>query len=72
MNMMSGLTVASRIATPVASRAKSGSPGPHTGDVEQIVAEIVERRERYGFSYVQIMEQQMDALAPVVDRLAGT
>jgi probable F420-dependent oxidoreductase len=48
------------------------SPHLLTGDVEQIVAEIVERRERYGFSYVQIMEQQMDAFAPVVDRLAGT
>ena len=42
------------------------------GSVEQIVAEIVERRERYGFSYVQVMEQQMEAFAPVVARLAGT
>jgi probable F420-dependent oxidoreductase len=48
------------------------SPHVLTGSVEQIVAEVVERRERYGFSYVQIMEQQMEAFAPVVARLAGT
>ncbi len=48
------------------------SPHVLAGSVEQIVAEIVERRERYGFSYVQVMEQQMEAFAPVVARLAGT
>jgi len=57
----------------------SGKPDDHlprsphvlAGSVDQIVEEISERRERYGFSYVQIMEQQMEAFAPVVARLAG-
>ena len=48
------------------------SPHVLTGGVDEIVAEIVRRREQYGFSYVQIMEQQMEAFAPVVARLAGT
>jgi probable F420-dependent oxidoreductase len=48
------------------------SPHVLAGSVDQIVAEMVERRERYGFSYVQVMEQQMEAFAPVVARLAGT
>jgi probable F420-dependent oxidoreductase len=46
------------------------SPHVLAGSVDQIVEEIGERRERYGFSYVQIMEQQMEAFAPVVARLA--
>jgi alkanesulfonate monooxygenase SsuD/methylene tetrahydromethanopterin reductase-like flavin-dependent oxidoreductase (luciferase family) len=47
------------------------SPHVLAGTVDQIVEEILARRERYGFSYVQVMEQQMDAFAPVVERLAG-
>jgi probable F420-dependent oxidoreductase len=48
------------------------SPHILAGSIDQIAAEIVERRDRYGFSYVQVMEQQMEAFAPVVARLAGT
>jgi probable F420-dependent oxidoreductase len=57
-------------APPEASRPTS----PHVlaGSVDEIVMEIVRRRERHGFSYVQVMEQQMEAFAPVVARLAGT
>jgi probable F420-dependent oxidoreductase len=40
------------------------------GTIEQICDDLVERRERYGFSYVVVHE--LDALAPVVARLAGT
>ena len=31
-----------------------------------------QRRERWGFSYIVIHEPEVDAFAPVVDRLAGT
>jgi probable F420-dependent oxidoreductase len=48
------------------------SPHALAGSVDGIVGEIVRRRERYGFSYVQVMEQQMEAFAPVVARLAGS
>lgn len=41
------------------------------GSIEEIVDEIIARREQYGFSYVQVLEQQMEAFAPVVARLAG-
>ena len=30
------------------------------------------RREQYGFSYIVVTELNMDKLAPVVARLAGT
>lgn len=46
---------------------------PHflIGTVEQIVDDIQARRERYGVSYVVVPGDMADALAPVVERLAG-
>ena len=38
---------------------------------EQAVAYLLEQRERYGFSYLQIFQGQMENFAPVVARLAG-
>lgn len=40
------------------------------GTVDQICDDLIERRERFGFSYIVVHE--LDALAPVVARLAGT
>jgi probable F420-dependent oxidoreductase len=42
------------------------------GTLDQIVDRLVERRERYGISYVTVGDSNMEAFAPVVDRLAGT
>ncbi len=42
------------------------------GTVDQIVDRLVARRERYGISYVTVSDSNLDAFAPVVDRLAGT
>jgi probable F420-dependent oxidoreductase len=38
---------------------------------EQAVAHLLEQRERYGFSYLQVSAGQMENLAPVVAQLAG-
>src|SRR6266481_9507562 len=38
---------------------------------EQAVAHLLEQRDRYGFSYLQIYEGQMENFAPVVARLVG-
>lgn len=38
---------------------------------EQAVAQLLEQRDRYGFSYFQVYEGQMENFAPVVARLAG-
>ena len=38
---------------------------------EQAIAHLLEQRERYGFSYLQVSTGQMENLAPVVARLAG-
>ncbi len=39
--------------------------------VDQAVNHLVEQRERFGFSYVQVLDTQLEAFAPVVARLAG-
>lgn len=41
------------------------------GTVDQVVADLQARRERFGTSYIVINEEQMEMFAPVVARLAG-
>ena len=38
---------------------------------EQAIEHLLEQRERYGFSYLQVYEGQMENAAPIVARLAG-
>ena len=42
------------------------------GSVTAICEQLLERRERYGFSYIVVHEAELDSFAPVVERLAGT
>lgn len=46
-------------------------PSVFIGCVEQIAADMLARREQYGFSYYVVADDQMEAMAPVVARLAG-
>lgn len=48
-----------------------GSPHALVGTVEQIVDDIVERRERYGINVIGLPLDAMEAFAPVVARLQG-
>jgi len=48
------------------------SPFVLLGTVDEIVDALRRRRERWGLGYYVVMEPAMDALAPVVARLAGT
>jgi len=41
------------------------------GTVDQIVADLWSRRERFGLSYIVIKEEHIDIFAPVVARLSG-
>jgi probable F420-dependent oxidoreductase len=47
-------------------------PAIFIGSVKEIVAEMRARREQYGFSYYVISDGMMEAVAPIVERLAGT
>ena len=49
-----------------------GSPIALVGTIEQIAERLVERRERFGFSYIVVHESEMEAFAPVVAALPGT
>ena len=49
-----------------------GSPYLLIGTVNQMVEDLRARRERWGISYYTTFEPYLDALAPVVNRLAGT
>ena len=50
----------------------SGSPIALIGTTDEIAETLRQRREEFGFSYVVVHEAEMEALAPVVDALAGT
>jgi hypothetical protein len=39
--------------------------------IEQAATHLLDQRERYGYSYIQVMDAQMENFAPVVARLAG-
>jgi alkanesulfonate monooxygenase SsuD/methylene tetrahydromethanopterin reductase-like flavin-dependent oxidoreductase (luciferase family) len=47
---------------------------PHVlfGTTDQIVEDLLSRRERFGFSFVIIPGDVAEDFAPVVERLAGT
>lgn len=42
------------------------------GSVEQICDTLIERRERFGISYVTVAQRYLESFAPIVARLAGT
>ncbi|MEU2285218.1 LLM class F420-dependent oxidoreductase [Streptomyces sp. NPDC013178] len=41
------------------------------GTFEEIVAQVLAQRERYGFSYLTVLEPYIEAFAPVIARLRG-
>ena len=41
------------------------------GTIEQMCEDLLARRERYGISYISVFEESLEALAPVVARLAN-
>ena len=55
-----------------AAVSNGGPPIPKRPvSTEQAVAHLLEQRDRYGFSYIQVFEGQMENFAPIVARLAG-
>jgi luciferase-like monooxygenase len=54
------------------STQSGGPPIPKRPlSTEQAIAHLLEQRDRYGFSYLQVYEGQMENFAPVVERLSG-
>ena len=42
------------------------------GTVDEIVADLQQARAQYGFSFIVINDDQIDAFAPIVAQLNGT
>lgn len=42
------------------------------GTVGQMAEQLRDQRERYGFSYLTVLERDMEAFAPVLEELAGS
>ena len=42
------------------------------GTVEEIAEQLRGQRERFGFSYVSVLQPSMEALGPVIEKLAGS
>jgi probable F420-dependent oxidoreductase len=57
--------------TPLSSQQGSWFIPRRSLSTEQAVAHLLEQRDRYGFSYLQILAAQMENFAPVVAQLAG-
>lgn len=57
---------------PGAGELLSNMPSRFVGSVDRIAEEMHIRRERYGFSYFVVSDRDMEALGPVVSRVAGT
>lgn len=64
---------AARIAAnlPVTTAEVLDSPAILLGTVDDIAESLFERRERFGISYIVVLEPVMEAFAPVVARLSG-
>ena len=41
------------------------------GSVDQICEQVLANRERFGLSYISVLEQDLETFAPVVARLSG-
>lgn len=65
--------VAASLASGIEAAPQQVLDMPHflIGTVDEIVEQLVERRERYGFSYVVMPGAMAEQLEPVVERLAG-
>ena len=53
-------------------REAAETPHALIGSVAEICDQLVERRERWGISYLGLSADQLDSFAPIVARLAGT
>ena len=42
-----------------------------TGPKEQVIEDLLERRERFGFNYFVIHDNEVDEFAPIVEALSG-
>ncbi|MGI8857713.1 MAG: TIGR03621 family F420-dependent LLM class oxidoreductase [Thermomicrobiales bacterium] len=63
--------IAAQFGGDAAALARSGAIPVLTGSTDQMCDTLQRRRETLGISYIMVADELMEALAPVVERLAG-
>jgi probable F420-dependent oxidoreductase len=63
--------IASRLQLSARELAERGSPAAVFGTPDEMCEQLVQRRDRFGLSYMLVADELMEAFAPVVERLAG-
>lgn len=63
--------VAARFGVDAQALARSGAVSVLWGSTDEMCEQLLQRRESLGVTYFTVGEELMDALAPVVERLAG-
>jgi probable F420-dependent oxidoreductase len=63
--------VATQLGLTADDLAQSGAACALTGTTDEMCATLLRRRETLGLSYILVGDELMEALAPVVERLAG-
>lgn len=63
--------VALRLNVSAQDLAARGSVAAAVGTIDQMCEQLLERRQRLGFSYILVSDELMEAFAPVVERLHG-
>ncbi|MFG2191830.1 LLM class F420-dependent oxidoreductase [Streptomyces sp. NPDC048639] len=48
-----------------------GHPALLTGSVKEIAEQLREHRERFGFSYITVLDQYLEVFGPVIEELGG-
>ncbi len=61
-----------QVKTPVGEDELLGLPIVALGTVRQIAEQPREQLERFGFSYLTVLEPAMEAFAPVLEELTGS
>jgi probable F420-dependent oxidoreductase len=63
--------IASQMGMTAKDFADRGSVAAVTGTTDEMCAQLIERRDRLGISYVLVSDELMEPFAPVVERLSG-
>jgi alkanesulfonate monooxygenase SsuD/methylene tetrahydromethanopterin reductase-like flavin-dependent oxidoreductase (luciferase family) len=63
--------VGAQLGMTAESLGRSGAAAALVGTVDDMCATLVRRRDSLGISYLMVADELLEALAPVVERLAG-
>jgi hypothetical protein len=63
--------ISAQLGLTAESLANSGSATALVGTIDEMCETLLRRRDTLGISYVLVSDELMEALAPVVERLAG-